>query len=69
MTDEPAEARRARGQVLIDMAREDLELYGVSELEERVEALEAEVVRCRAQMARKETVRSAADALFARKDQ
>ncbi len=64
MSEEPAVARRARGQVLIDLAREDLELLGVSELEERILALDAEVARCRAQMGRKEAVRSAADALF-----
>ncbi|HEY5106530.1 MAG TPA: DUF1192 domain-containing protein [Caulobacteraceae bacterium] len=68
MSEEPAEARRVRGQVLIDLSREDLELLGVSELEERVEALEAEAARCRAQMGRKQAVRSAADALFTRRE-
>jgi uncharacterized small protein (DUF1192 family) len=68
MTDEPAEVRRARGQSLIDLGREDLDLFGVSELEERVAALEGEIARCRAQMARKQADRAAADALFTRKD-
>lgn len=67
MTEEPAEVRRARGQVLIDMGREDLELFGVSELEERVAALEAEITRCRAQMGKKQAGKAAADALFSRK--
>ena len=67
MTEEPAEVRRARGQVLIDMAREDLELFGVSELDERVAALEAEIARCRAQMTKKQAGKAAADAFFTRK--
>jgi len=67
VTEEPAEVRRARGQVLIDMGREDLELFGVSELEERVAALEAEIARCRAQMGKKQAGKAAADALFSRK--
>lgn len=64
MTDEPAEARRQRGQGLIDMAREDLELYGVQELSERIEALEVEIVRIRGQIAKRAATRAAADALF-----
>jgi len=67
VTEEPAEVRRARGQVLIDMSREDLELFGVSELEERVAALEAEIGRCRAQMTKKQAGKAAADALFSLK--
>jgi uncharacterized small protein (DUF1192 family) len=67
VTEEPAEVRRARGQVLIDMAREDLELFGVSELDERVAALEAEIARCRAQMTKKQAGKAAADAFFTRK--
>ena len=48
------------------MAREDLEAYGVSELAERIAALEAEIERVKAQMARKQAGRAAADALFSR---
>jgi uncharacterized small protein (DUF1192 family) len=66
MTEEPAEARRQRGQSLIDLAREDLDLYGVDELGERIAALEAEIDRARAQIARKQATRAAADALFKR---
>jgi uncharacterized small protein (DUF1192 family) len=64
--DEPVEARVLRGQRLAEAMREDLELYGVAELEERIEALEAEVARCRAQIERKLAGRAAADALFSR---
>jgi uncharacterized small protein (DUF1192 family) len=68
MTDEPVEARRQRGQALIDMAREDLDLLGLEELNERIDLLNAEITRIRAQIVRKEATRSAADALFSRKD-
>ena len=64
MTDEPAEARRQRGQSLIELGREDLELFGADELAERIEALAAEIERVRAQLARKEKGRAAAEALF-----
>ena len=59
-------ARRARGQTLSELTREDLELYGADELRERIEALEAEIARVRAQLERKEKGRSAADALFSK---
>ena len=64
--DEPVEARVLRGQRLAEAMREDLELYGVAELEERIDALETEVARCRAQIERKRAGRAAADALFSR---
>ena len=51
--EEPAEVRVGRGQRLIEACREDLELYAVAELEERI-----------AQIDRKRAGRSAADALF-----
>jgi uncharacterized small protein (DUF1192 family) len=66
MTDEPAEARRQRGQSLIDLAREDLDLLGVEELSERIEVLEIEIARARAQIEKKQATRAAADALFKR---
>lgn len=68
MIDEPAEARRARGQSLIDLAREDLDLYGVEELNERIAGLEAEIARARAQIDKKQAGRAAADALFSKPD-
>jgi uncharacterized small protein (DUF1192 family) len=67
MSEEPAEARRVRGQSLIDLAREDLDLHAVGELQERIALLEAEILRTRAQMDRKQAGRAAAEALFSRK--
>ena len=46
------------------LSREDLEIYGVSELEERIEALQAEIARSQAQIDKKNAGKSAADALF-----
>jgi uncharacterized small protein (DUF1192 family) len=56
--------RKARGWMLADLAREDLELFGVAELEERIEGLEGEIARVRAQIDRKRAGRAAADAFF-----
>jgi uncharacterized small protein (DUF1192 family) len=64
--EEPAEPRRARGAALIEIAREDLDLYAVEELKERIAALQAEVDRTKAQMDKKLSGRAAADALFKR---
>ncbi|HXV00706.1 MAG TPA: DUF1192 domain-containing protein [Caulobacteraceae bacterium] len=68
MSEEPAEVRRLRGATLVDLAREDLELWGAEELIERIELLSAEIERARAQLTRKEATRAAADALFSRRD-
>lgn len=62
--DEPADVRIGRGQRLAEAVREDLELYAVAELEERVRVLESEIARVRAQLDRKQAGRAAADALF-----
>ena len=43
--EEPAEVRVGRGQRLIEAVREDLELFGVAELEERIEVLQSEIAR------------------------
>jgi uncharacterized small protein (DUF1192 family) len=40
----------------------------VNDLEERIEALGAEIVRTRAQLERKRAGRAAADALFGKRD-
>jgi uncharacterized small protein (DUF1192 family) len=64
MLDEPAEPRRARGAALIEVSREDLELFGVDELESRIERLQDELARTRSQLERKKAGRAAADALF-----
>jgi uncharacterized small protein (DUF1192 family) len=62
--EEPAEVRIGRGQRLVEAVREDLELFGVAELEERIDILRSEVARCEAQINRKRAGRAAADALF-----
>ena len=67
MAEEPAEARRVRGQALLDVTREDLELFGTGELEERIALLEDEIVRVRAQLTKKQSSRAAADALFSKR--
>ena len=64
MLDEPAEPRRGRGLAMVDLTREDLDLYGTEELEERIEQLQAEIFRTRSQLDRKKAGRAAADALF-----
>ena len=67
--DEPAETRVGRGQRLVEAVREDLELFGVAELEERIAVLQGEIDRVRAQIDKKRAGRAAADALFGgRKD-
>jgi uncharacterized small protein (DUF1192 family) len=62
--EEPADVRLGRGQRLLEAVREDLELFGLAELEERIEVLQSEIARVRAQMDRKKAGRAAADALF-----
>jgi uncharacterized small protein (DUF1192 family) len=62
--EEPAEVRVGRGQRLQEACKEDLDLYAVAELEERLEILRAEEARVQAQIDRKRSGRAAADALF-----
>jgi uncharacterized small protein (DUF1192 family) len=62
--EEPAEVRVVRGQRLVEAVREDLELFGVAELEERIDVLQSEIARVQAQIDRKRQGRAAADALF-----
>ena len=62
--EEPAEVRVGRGQRLVEAVKEDLELFGVAELEERIDVLNSEIARVRAQIERKRAGRAAADALF-----
>ena len=64
MIEEIAEPRPIRGETLMAVAREDLELYGRDELEERIELLKAEIARVELQLQRKHVGRAAADALF-----
>jgi uncharacterized small protein (DUF1192 family) len=62
--EEPVDVRIGRGQRLNEALKEDLELYAVTELEERIELLRAEIARVEAQVERKRAGRAAADALF-----
>ncbi len=64
MLEDAAEPRATRGETLRALVREDLELYGREELEERIEQLRGEIARTEAQLKRKHDGRSAADALF-----
>ena len=64
MVGEVAEPRPARGDVLKALSREDLELYGREELNERIGVLRDEIARTEAQLERKHSGRAAADALF-----
>lgn len=59
------DARRTP-QPLKDLARLDLSTMGVTELENYISALEAEIARARIAIAGKQTHRSAAEALFRR---
>lgn len=58
------EPRPARGEALTLLAREDLDLYSVEDLDERIEALKAEIARSEAARARKQARKNDADALF-----
>jgi uncharacterized small protein (DUF1192 family) len=64
MTFEDLEPRPQRGAAVAALGREDLDLYSVDELGERIEGLEAEIARVRAAVAGKAAKKSAADALF-----
>ena len=64
MTFEDLEPRVGRGATLTALGREDLDLYSVQELDERIEALNTEIERARAAIAGKQAKKSAADALF-----
>ena len=66
MLDEPPPPKHGRGEALTEATREDLDLFAVEELNERIETLEGEIRRVRAQIDRKQQGRSAADALFKR---
>lgn len=68
MFEEPAEPRAFNRHALSETTHEDLEVYGVAELEERIAALQAEIERTKAQLAKKKAGRDAANALFGRLD-
>ena len=52
------------GDPLVELARQDLDPMSVAELEERIEALKAEIARVEAHMKRVADHRSAAEELF-----
>ena len=54
----------SRGAALADAGREDLDLYSVEELEERIATLEAEIGRTRRALDSKCNRKSAAESLF-----
>ena len=68
MLEDPVEPRGFSGQALNATTHEDLEIYGVAELEERIAALEAEIARTRTQLEKKRAGRDAANAIFGRLD-
>ena len=53
-----------RGAALADVGREDLDLFSVEELEERIATLEAEIGRTRRALDGKRNRKSAAESLF-----
>lgn len=58
------EPRKRRDEALAALAKEDLSLLGIEELEERITALESEIARIRDQLVKKRGSLSAAEALF-----
>ena len=62
--EDAANARAARGASLDALAREDLDLYSIEDLDERTARLETEIQRVAAARSRKLAGRAAADALF-----
>ena len=58
------ELPRKKSDMLADLAREDLDKLSIGELDDRIAALEAEVVRSRAKREGAAKFRSAADSLF-----
>lgn len=61
---EDLEPRPQRGEPLRALSREDLDVYAVEDLQERIAALEAEIARSRAAIKTKRSKKNAADALF-----
>jgi uncharacterized small protein (DUF1192 family) len=62
--DESLPRPAGRGASLDDLRKEDLDPYGVEELSDRIQRLEAELVRTREALEKKRARRDAADALF-----
>jgi uncharacterized small protein (DUF1192 family) len=64
MTFDDLDPRPQRGAALNAIGREDLDLYAVEELQERIATLEAEIARVRTAIDTKAAKKNAADALF-----
>jgi uncharacterized small protein (DUF1192 family) len=64
MVEEMVAPRPIRGASLVELSREDLDLYAAGELEERIDRLKGEVERTLVVLERKRAGRAAADALF-----
>jgi len=58
------EPRKRRSEALAALAKEDLSLLGIEELQERIMVLETEIARIRLLLDKKKDSRSAAEALF-----
>ena len=58
------EPRPQRGATVAALGREDLDLYSVAELQERIDALQGEIDRARGAIDSKQAKKNAADALF-----
>ena len=61
---EEIEPRPQRGEPLRALSREDLDVYSIEDLEERIAAMDAEIGRARAAIEAKRSKKNAADALF-----
>ena len=64
MMSDDLEPRPQRGASVSALGREDLDLYSVEELQERIDALQGEIDRARGAIDGKQAKKSAADALF-----
>lgn len=64
MLEDAAEPRGARDALLDGLEREDLDVYGVAELKERIDRLKAEISRTQTKLDKKQLGRSVADELF-----
>lgn len=62
--DDVVNTRVVRGHHLAELGREDLDLYGVEELRERVQGLRDEIDRVESQIKRKHSSQAAAESLF-----
>jgi uncharacterized small protein (DUF1192 family) len=62
--EEAALPRARRDAALGELEREDLDLYSVEDLQDRIFRLEAEIGRSRRAIEKKQGVRSAAESLF-----